>query len=291
MWIVYLLTDPREPAPTVGYIGQTRKRLKERMRQHVNSLPQRKDRAAKWLSAMYKQGVTPRATVLRRCRTQEAANVAEMAWILSSRTTGGMKLLNDLPGGYFVHDEAHRVERIRESLADPREKARRSKASKRVATTTWTDPAKRKRRVAGMKRSWTEERKAAARARWADPAFKARVAAAQRAAFAKPEVKAKLSRATSANNARPKVKRAIAASTRTLWADPEHRAMRLAALRSAADRKIEENIRANTPIIRDVMRRHKGNTLLAAKELGITRSEILRRINRCGLRAMLTRTG
>lgn len=235
MWIVYLLTDPRDTAPALGYVGQTRKSMRQRLRQHANSVPHRKDRAAKWLSAMYEHGITPRATVLRRCRTQEAANVAETAWIVSFRRDGKMKLLNDLPGGYFVHDEAARVERIREALSDPKEKERRSAASKQVAAKTWADPAKRKRRVAGMKRSWTEERKAAARARWADPEWRAATLAKHNAAMRNPETRARLSKATTAINARPKVKRAIAASTRALWADPEHRAMRLAAM--AASRK------------------------------------------------------
>lgn len=240
MWTVYLLTDPREDIPTTGYIGQTRKTLRQRLTQHINSLPYRKDRAAKWMRDMKRDGITPRIQALQRWRTPVGANIGEVQWIDVLRGSRSMVLLNVQPGGHFVRDEPERVRRIREALADPAERARRSSASKTVAKDTWADSAKRKRRVAGMKRSWTEERKAAARARWADPAFKARVIAAQKVAFAKPELREHLSRTATANNAIPKVKRAIAKSTRRLWADPEHRAMRIAAQKAGIARRNAE---------------------------------------------------
>lgn len=268
-WTIYLLTDPADPRE--AYVGQTSNSLAERLRMHRVKAKKEDTRRTRWLRAMYARGDNPSVTTLHVVGSPEEANRVERWWIATLEQHLGISLVNSTAGGQRpidaeVHGEltsrgllrpeirrklkrntrfgwrdpairAKRLAGIRQAHSRPEERQRKSKVSRTVAKDTWADPAKRKRRVAGMKRSWTEERKAAARARWADPAFKARVIAAQRVAFAKPEVKEKIRRATSANNARPKVKRAIAASTRALWADPEHRAMRMAALCAAAAKR------------------------------------------------------
>lgn len=236
-WTIYLMRDPI--VPSVGYVGLTRCTLAKRQARHRSSCRHEHNKRAEWLRSLLDQRLWPDVSVLETCTTQDEANAAEQRWIDHARDVDGMTLMNSIAGGYFVYNEEHRARMISVAARRPESKARRSKASKRIATAKWRDPESRALRVAGMRRSWTEERKAAARARWNDPDFRARVIARQKEVFAAPEERARRSALATKRNAQPEVREANAARTRQLWKDEAHRRMRLAAQAAAFSKRRE----------------------------------------------------
>jgi hypothetical protein len=215
-WTIYLLRDPDDP--NVGYVGQTRRKLQTRVRQHMTEAPRTSNRRARWLRTIIGRGLEPSVESLEICSTAIAANRAEALWIVRCEKRRGMTLTNTAPGGYFVFDEEGRKAALRRALAHPESRKLKGDASRRnweakskAAKDKWLSsftPDSRRRQGEKMK------------AKWADPEWRATTLAKHKAAVTNAEELARKSAASRLVANTPEQRSKRSAQLQRIWADP-----------------------------------------------------------------------
>lgn len=231
-WVIYLLRDPR--GLPLGYVGQTRRRLETRVRQHLTAAKAKPGRpACAWLLDLVSRDLVPTVQVLERCTSAEGADAAERRWIRACRKGLRLDLLNSTAGGQARYGPKHAAA-VRAALARPETRARKAAAGRAVATRSWQDPAIRARHVEGQRADWQRpERQTAARAAWEDPDRRAARGRAISESFKRPEVHERIVAANQARARRPERRAALSSEMTARWRQPEYRA-RVGAAVSAA---------------------------------------------------------
>lgn len=94
MGFIYALVDPRNS--NVRYIGQTRQRLKERLRAHI------KDKEVchrtNWINSIIAIGAKPQIVLIEEVDENELLDLREIFWIEQYKLSGS-NLVNDTNGG------------------------------------------------------------------------------------------------------------------------------------------------------------------------------------------------
>lgn len=225
---VYALLDPDDES--VRYVGKTSQLPRTRLRAHMNrSVGQKHIPSAAWIVGLLAAGKEPKLAILEVVPEGACWKETEKRWVAHYRSVGA-NLLNATCGGGGTEGWSPPLE-VREKLSaaakaqfsDP---ARRAAASG-YAKAQWQDEAFRKAksahaRATGRDPEFKRRQREVKLSLWQDEAFRARVLEGHKAAdhsggalrmWARPEYRAKRMAALT-----PEARAAIGARSKAAWA-------------------------------------------------------------------------